>query len=311
MYVVRFTNSPDPTSLTSWFGWMVMASGVAVVVYVVKLMIAGEERPAAILAENLRTRWRRYVAIGIGATLAGFDLYFFMILKPELDVMFPFWADPYLANIDHWIFGADPWRLFSGYSLVPVSWVYGPFWFFSILLTFFWLLLRPASDRKATAIIAYFAIWSVFGTVGQALFSSGGPIFFERLGYGGRFADMPVTPMVQSLSDYLWRLHHARSLAMGAGISAMPSLHIASMTWMTASFAIYRSRWTIPALVLSLFIYAASVALGWHYATDGIAGALGTVCCFYVAWLYVTRGSKRPTPEAEPIGAAAEAITGG
>lgn len=307
MYVVRFTNSPDPSSLTSWFGWMVMASGVAITVYVVKLMIAGKERPSAILAENLRTHWRRYVAMGIGATLAGFDLYFFMILKPELDVLFPFWADPHLANIDHWIFGTDPWRLFTGWNLVIVSWLYSPFWFFSVLLTFFWLLLKPPSTQKSTAIIAYFAIWSVFGPVGQALLSSGGPIFYERLAFGPRFAEMPIPPVVQILSDYLWTAYHGRSLAVGAGISAMPSLHIASMTWLTMTFAIYRSRWTIPALLLTLFIYAGSIALGWHYATDGLVGAAGAACCFYAAGLYLAAASRLSSPR-KPFGATAEPV---
>ena len=295
MHVVHFTNRPDPTALTSWFGWMVMASGVASIVYIVKLMRSGVEQPTVILKSNLRTSWARYAAIAFGAVLGGFSMHFFMIVKPELDVLFPFWADPHLANLDHAIFGTDPWRLFRGVNLVPVAWVYGPFWFFTMLLTLFWVLLKPASEKKATAIIAYFLIWSVFGTVGQALFSSGGPIFYERLGYGPRFHDMPTPAMVQGLSNYLWMLHHQRSLAMGAGISAMPSLHIASMTWIAGSFAIYRSRWTLPAVLLAVFIYAASVALGWHYASDGIAGALGAVGCFYVARWYVRlRTESRP-----------------
>ena len=301
MYVVRFSNRPSPTSLASWFGWMAMASGVAILVYTVKLMRAGKEKPSAILAANLRTHWRRYAAIGLGAVLGGFDMYFFMILKPELDVLFPFWADPHLANFDHWIFGTDAWRLFSGANLSFVSWVYSPFWFFSMLLTFFWLLLKPPSNEKATAMIAYFAIWSLFGPIGQALFSSGGPIFFERLGFGARFADMPVPSMVRAISNYLWASYHGRSLAPGAGISAMPSLHIATMAWMTLTFALFRSRWTIPAAMLSLFIYAGSVALGWHYATDGLVGAMGAALCFYAARFYLGRLRAIPQCYSEPV----------
>jgi hypothetical protein len=196
----------------------------------------------------------------------------------------------------------DPWRLFGAWNLVVVSWLYSPFWFFSVLLTFFWLLLKPASGRKATAIIAYFAIWSVYGPVGQALLSSGGPIFYERLGFGPRFAAMPVAPLAQDISGYLWRAYHGRSLATGAGISAMPSLHVATMAWLTISFALYRSRWTIPAAVLSLFIYASSIALGWHYATDGIVGAAGAAACFYAAHLYLTakRAGQRSYAETVP-----------
>ena len=296
MFVVKFTNSPNPLfSLASWFGWMVMASGAAIIIYTIRLMIAGEEKPLAMLASNLRSHWARYAAILMGAALGGFDMYFFMTLKPELDVLFPFWADTHLADLDHWIFGTDPWRLFAGLDLVTMSWVYSPFWFFSMLLTFFWLLLRPASETKAVAIIAYFATWSVFGPIGQAFFSSGGPIFYERLGLGDRFTQLPVPALSQALAEYLWSAYQGRSLAPGAGISAMPSLHIATMAWVTITFAMYRSRWTIPAAILSLFIYAGSVALGWHYATDGLVGALGAGLCFYGARIYLVR-SRRDTP---------------
>jgi hypothetical protein len=290
MFVVRFTNSPDPLfSLASWFGWMVMASGAAIIVYTFRLMLAGEDRPMATIVANLRAGWRRYAVIALGAVLGGLDMYFFMILKPELNVLFPFWADPHLADFDHWILGRDAWRPFSGANLALIAWLYSPFWFFSMLLTFFWLLLKPASNTKAAAIIAYFAIWSVFGPIGQALFSSGGPIFYQRLGFGDRFSAMPVTPLVHTLSNYLWTTFQGRSLAPGAGISAMPSLHIATMAWMTIVFASYRSRWTIPAAILSVFIYAGSVALGWHYAVDGLVGAVGAWFSFYVARAYLRR----------------------
>jgi membrane-associated phospholipid phosphatase len=53
--------------------------------------------------------------------------------------------------------------------------------------------------------------------------------------------------------------------------------------------------------MLSLFIYAGSVALGWHYATDGLVGAMGAALCFYAARLYL--GPRRAISQSysEPV----------
>jgi hypothetical protein len=295
MFLIQFTSRPDPVfSLAGWFGWTIMASGFAILAYTLKLMRSGEQRPIAVLKDNLRAQWRRYAVILLGMTLAGVDMYFFMILKPELNVLFPFWADPHLANLDSWMLGRDPWQLFSGWNLELLAWLYSPFWFFSILLTFYWLLLRPSSAAKSTAILAYFATWSIFGPISQALFSSGGPIFYKRLGFGDRFEAMPVPALARTISNYLWTAYHQRSLAPGAGISAMPSLHLASMAWMLMVFATFRSRWLVPAAFLTVIIYVGSVALGWHYATDGLIGAAGAGLCFYLSRLYCSFRNAAP-----------------
>ncbi len=279
-----FTAPPDPfISFASWLGWTLFAIGFSVIAYTLKLMRSGESGPIGKLFQNWQNHWPSYVIIPLGMMLAGADMYFYMIMKPELNLLFPFWADPHLATFDAWIFGRDPWQFFAKWNLDLMSWVYSPFWFFSVLLTFYWLLLKPPSLTKSTAIVAYFAIWSIFGTIGQALFSSGGPIFYQRLGFGDRFEAIPIPPLERTLADYLWRSYSQHSLAPGAGISAMPSLHIATMAWIILCFAAYRSRLIWPAAVLSLYIYAGSVALGWHYATDGFVGAAGAVACFFLA----------------------------
>ncbi|HXH53921.1 MAG TPA: phosphatase PAP2 family protein [Sphingomicrobium sp.] len=174
--------------------------------------------------------------------------------------------------------------------------VYGPFWFISMLLSVFWALSRPPSRTKAAILISYFAVWSVFGPIGQAVGSSAGPIFYERVGLGDRFSELPVPALTKFTADYLWTQFEQRSLAPGAGISAMPSLHIASMAWMVIAFGAYRSLWAIPALVLTLYIYVGSIALGWHYATDGVVGALGALACFHASKLYL-----REIPARQPI----------
>ena len=229
--------------------------------------------------------------------LAGLDIYFFMLIKPELDVIFPFWADPLLAEIDHKLLGTDAWRLFVGWNLELMAWIYSPGWFVSILITFFWILLKPPSDCKSAAILSYFILWSLFGPLGQAMLSSAGPIFYAQIGLGDRFSDMSIPTVTKTIADYLWLHYEQRSLAPGAGISAMPSMHIASMAWVLLSLAAYRSLWFVPALLLSLYIYIGSMALGWHYATDGVVGAVGAIICFYAAKFFLKlKGTYRLAP---------------
>lgn len=304
MTVARPSSMPDPLfSLAGWFAWTFIFAGAGIILFTLKLMSQGEKKPIAVLRSKFRSDSARHAVIAVGMLMAGVDMYFFMIVKPELNALFPFWADPLLSRIDHRIFGTDPWRLFVKWDLRVMSWVYGPFWFVSVSLTFFWLLLKAPSKVKSTAILAYFAIWSVFGPIGQVLLSSAGPIFYNRLGLGDRFAGMPIPPLTQTLSDYLWKVFQSRGLAPGAGISAMPSLHIATMAWVLMAVASFRSGWILPAIVLSLYIYAGSIALGWHYATDGLAGVVGAALCYIVAQQYLNLGAtvqNRRAPD-EPL----------
>jgi hypothetical protein len=289
-----FEALPDPVvSLTTWIAWTFFAIGFSIVIYTFGMMHAGNERPIRKLVENWRADKVSYAIIVAGMILAGLDMYFYMIMKPELNLLLPFWADPYLANIDAWILGRDGWQLFVNWNLDLMSWVYSPFWFFSVLFTFYWLLLKPPSKTKSAAIVSYFATWSLFGTIAQALFSSGGPIFYQRLGLGERFDAMPVPELERRIADYLWQNYSQHSLAPGAGISAMPSLHIATMAWIVLSLAVYHSRLTAPAAALSLYIYVGSVALGWHYAIDGLVGAAGAVGCFFLARWFVESCQSR------------------
>lgn len=295
MKVLPFTGLPDPVvSLASWLGWTLFACGFSVVLYTIQMFRAGVEHPTSVLIANWKSSKGRYLVIIAGMLLAGLDMYFYMIAKPELNLLFPFWADPHLANVDFFMLGQDAWHFFAAWNLQVVSWVYSPLWFFSVLLTFYWLLLKPPSRAKSAAIVSYFLTWSVFGTLGQALLSSGGPIFFARLGFGPRFQEIRTPELENRIADYLWSSYTHHSLVPGAGISAMPSLHVASMTWIVLAFAGFRSRWTIPSVIATVFIYAASVALGWHYLSDGLVGAAGAALCYAAAH---TCFSWNPTPQ--------------
>jgi membrane-associated phospholipid phosphatase len=68
-----------------------------------------------------------------------------------------------------------------------------------------------------------------------------------------------------------------------AGISAMPSLHVAISFWMILAARSIAPRLTWLAVAYFLFVWIASVHLGWHYLLDGAAGALGVLGIWVVA----------------------------
>lgn len=67
------------------------------------------------------------------------------------------------------------------------------------------------------------------------------------------------------------------------GISAMPSMHVASAALMAIyGFAWRRwAGWLLTAFAVAIQI--GSVHLAWHYAIDGYFGALLAVFCWYAA----------------------------
>jgi hypothetical protein len=187
------------------------------VVQVHKLRKAGVERPIAEIKLKFRAHRATTFAALAGGMLAGIDMLFFMWIKPEVTAVSPFWADGVLANIDHAIFRTDPWRLFRGIDLTVHAGAYSFLWAVGVMATVGWLLAQKPSLERSTALISYFAIWSVFGTIGQYLLSSAGPIFYQRAGLGDRFAEL--------------RQQHPASDSDGVGLFVELSLEPHAWRW--------------------------------------------------------------------------------
>jgi hypothetical protein len=208
-----------------------------------------------------------------------------------------YWADPMLANLDYRLFGQDPWHLFRAVGSGPIFAQVYVSWF---PVTFGMMGLLAFSKRDHGVLLtAFLAILIIVGTIGQYVLPSAGPIFYERLGLGPRFDELIATtePSVTFLSDYLWRNFESGGANLGTGISAMPSMHVTLAVWtMFAARAFWRPL-TIPAAAYALIIYVTSVASGWHYATDGIVGAVLATAIY--AWL-----ARRARQSASPQGAA-------
>lgn len=226
------------------------------------------------------------------AALLGLSLALHGWAKSLMPQVTSFWADTMLADLDQAIFGADPWRLFRS------DWLGGLYaktyviWF---PITFGTMAVLAFSRRDQTTLLnSYLAILIIGGTLGQYLLPSAGPIFFERMGLGTRFAELVATNHAEYnlLADYLWKHHAAGGAGLGTGISAMPSMHVANATWtLFAAHRIWRPL-AIPAALYLMVIWAASIASGWHYMTDGLAGVI--VACGVHA--FMLRLSERRAP---------------
>jgi hypothetical protein len=155
----------------------------------------------------------------------------------------------------------------------------------AVMATIVWLAFQAPSRERSASFLSYFALWSVFGPIGQFFGSAAGPIFYRRIGLGDRFAELEASlpDVTQKVSGYLWHLHVNSEPAVGAGIAAMPSLHIATVAWIYLTFRGLNSRFAPVTALFALYIFALSVALGWHYAIDGVVAAIGALLC-HMGW---------------------------
>lgn len=193
-------------------------------------------------------------------------------LKAAMPYSVGFRYDEILADLDALMFRADPWRLLQWLPEGPIDAIYIT-WPSATLLLMMILPMLPKGSQRDRALVCYFLVVAS-ASLGQYLLPSAGPIFYERIGLGQRFADLPIQPWVQVTADYLWGNYQSQGAQVGVGISAFPSLHVAGAAWIALTVSSYARRLSIVAWSYFAIILVGSVSLGWHYAADGIAGVI-------------------------------------
>jgi membrane-associated phospholipid phosphatase len=138
--------------------------------------------------------------------------------------------------------------------------------------------------------------------------SSAGPCFLPVLfpDEAPRFAELnaylqsvgQIYPLSSGIAkDYLWWIYTSGINEPG-GISAMPSMHNAQAAlFVVAGYRLNR-RLGHLLLAYAIVIFVGSVHLAWHYAVDGIAGAILALVIWWVA------GLATASRKLEPLGTA-------
>ncbi|TDT75541.1 PAP2 superfamily protein [Litoreibacter halocynthiae] len=220
----------------------------------------------------------------------------FSLVKTSIPSIQPFYADPFFADLDAALhFGVDPWRIaHSVAAFVPPSVIvvlYFMVWFLpAVFLPVFIALTDTDTDRSKRFMILYVVSWVGLGNVMAMLGSSAGPVYYDRLIGGTRFADLTAAlessgiaaSALGRVQDNLWQFYSDGGQSVGSGISAFPSVHV-GLAAVTLLYLWERSRALAPFGVLfAAMIMFASVYHGWHYAVDGYVSIVAVTALWAV-----------------------------
>lgn len=201
-----------------------------------------------------------------------------------------FWADA-----DRAFLGSDAWRL--AHATFPDS--FGSAWafFYAVVWGFALGLSGPLisvfASRRFTArfFTAMMLSWFVGGFILAYRLSAAGPVFAHLAdpALAGRFAPLRAELLIELGSDnivletqrYLGAAIQKKVALKGGGVSAMPSMHIATATILV--LAARRTRWLAPAALFLLLTFVGSVYLGYHYAVDAPVAAVVAILCWVAA----------------------------
>lgn len=206
----------------------------------------------------------------------------FNIVKLLAPVPNGFWADIVLADIDHWLHGGmNAWRAYDiAFGWILPDWLVVSF-YFPIWMTvayafpaFVFALERDA--RVATRYLLLFILtWVLLGNLFATLLASAGPVYFANVTGRDDFVFLTqylaenndIFAGLNALQAQLWQEHSAG--VIGAGVSAMPSLHVAAATLPTI-YVIEKWGWRAsPVILFPAIIQYGSVRSGFHYGLDG------------------------------------------
>ena len=203
--------------------------------------------------------------------------------------------------------GFDPWRV--THALLPSPWVtlaidslyHGWFLPMSLGVMICSFLPARADELRIRYLVSFVGVWVLLGSAMAALLPAAGPCFqptaiglapgFEPLlarldeqqaWMTGQFP--AATFAALQFQRGLFELHGVDgALAMGGGISAMPSIHnaLAALFAMAAFHVDRRVGWVMTAY--AVLIWFGSIHLGWHYAIDGPVAIAATVMIWWAS----------------------------
>jgi hypothetical protein len=240
-----------------------------------------------------------FASVALLAVVLPLSLAVFSAAKRAIPAIEPFTWDATLEHISRELHGGHhAWEILQPIVGKPIITLaldrfYHVGWSLLALGTLGVVVVSPVSPTRRRFLTAWVLLSFLGGTVAALAFSSAGPPYFGRIVHGADpyaalrayLRQVSATEPLLSLSGRraLWAAYQSRLDAFGFGISAMPSMHIAT-TALVACLAFAVSPWTgIVATLATVLMTIGSVALCWHYAIDGYVGSLLAVGIWFAA----------------------------
>ena len=231
----------------------------------------------------------------------------FSLIKTSLPYIVPFYADPFFAQLDQALHGGvDPWvlahRIAEYLPMDRIVPIYLTGWALpAICLPVFVAAVDNDPARIQRFVILYVVAWAVVGNIFALIGMSAGPVYYDRLFVGERFAGLTEILLTSGLKEGqlgriqegLWLVYSENGQAVGSGISAFPSVHL-SISTVAGLYLAERSRWLAPlgALFVATILFL-SVYTGYHYAVDGYFSILFICLVWYI--LRRRNGASKPS----------------
>ncbi len=237
-----------------------------------------------------------------------FPIFFaiFSSFKYQIPELMPFIFDPFFVAADGFIHGGrQPWEILQpviGFAVMTfiIGCVY-KFWFLTKFCVLYWQAFSTSQPMvRAQFFIATLLTWIINGSLFALLFSSAGPVFFDRLypdaanPYHDLMAYLRAVNEVLPVWDlpvqeFLWQKYTDNSFATFAGISAFPSIHVSYAFLFLLAARHYGRAYSVFFTAFFIFTLIGSIHLGWHYAIDGYFGILTT----WLIWIWSGRLVRR------------------
>jgi hypothetical protein len=279
--------------LCLWGGWIVA-------VELPPAIRADPARPLQALGAAVRARLTPRLVAGACLYMAVALFYgAFTFFKSALPLLVPFHADPMLAALDAALHGGvDPWRLLHpllGHHAVTrtIELIYSAVWSLLVFaVPLFMCSSRRCAHLRRRFLLTFIACWMVLGNLMALGFMSGGPVFYALItGDMARFGELTsylefsrgLRHSALGARDYLWTWYQRGEPGVGSGISAFPSLHLATSTLFCLTLRAVRPGLTWLGVAFVAVILAGSVHLGWHYAVDGYVSIAATIGFWWLA----------------------------
>lgn len=212
----------------------------------------------------------------------------FAVLKPLIPLVNSYTWDAALIGWDVAIFGTDPWRLLQpliGYPAITAALAILYHAWFGLIYpgSLIFIYLKRANAIRRQYLLTFMLMWFVGGFLVAAGMSSVGPCFLQAISGDNHFSDQMAylhqaneqfKIVVLDMQSSLLQNHLENGPGFGAGITAMPSMHVAVafLFWLgIRQMSVRAGRWFFA---FFLIIWVGSVHLAYHYAVDGLVSIL-------------------------------------